>query len=916
MMTGFRPVGAFYPFLVYGLLAFGIPSPAQPVLKFLPSMSGAGDVSVMPDLQQPDTLIFNAGGPLPVPSWPNYCAPVSAANVWKFYDNRDATNLAPWTGGLPEPNPPFGWGSSWSTSTIQGQGTSPPVPPAYMNANDVTGGGTWAGTLIADIYPGVRSYAGAVENASGLTKSPYYVPVTAEEAVAWIPVSPPTVLQTNEAAAFLTYKASIDKDVPAILSFDRWVSVGAGVNPGNGIEYYAFAGSPGGDTGGVPEQWHTDAGHAVTGIGYHLNFDPDGGVGPLPLANWYLTRDNWVSTGVDVAVPFGSGWWKANIYLATPEATIYSASLEEIDFSVDLDGGPTGLAGSAVNTEQTPPAQVAEDDFYLSPPWGSNVKTFDENVPPAGGQIVPALNFGTGNGENTDAYCFGMNDYILPNGWTIEDGTFAMHDAVVNGQLFVQFTVNPDSVGLLPSAVNTEAMKVPSEEGGDVFEALPPGGNNVLIADEAALGLEDSPEDDLNSLVIPDQHLFDPTGQNGMTPPFGALLLTVDTNGPNPIIAPTPDAPLVFFSIKNGGSFGPVGADVCMSATYTGASALNLAWPAAALGLNQVGLDEIDALYIENPHGQFPLVYFSLARGSASLAASPGPIRNPFSPAGWGADPGDIIGVVIAGAAGIPGAVPIVGPQVVIPAATLGLVGDMSPVQDLTDDDLDGLHMTLVQLGEEPEIPTPTPTSTPTETHTATLTSTFTDTPTPSRTATGTWTPTPTHTQPPPPTLTATNTTAPTSTSTPSHTGLGTPTPTDTQTTTPTATPTGPTPTPTDTQGTGPTPTFTGTQATGPTSTSTPTGTWQTQPTSTPTPTDTPLGGLTPTPTGSGAPCANSCDLDENGEVDANDLLELIRQCRGNPASPGCHSGDVNCDEAINDLDFVVFQGEWCGGQP
>ncbi len=52
---------------------------------YLPSMAGPHpDLSPMPDLQQPDTLIVQGGNPLPVPSWPNYCAPVAAANIWEF----------------------------------------------------------------------------------------------------------------------------------------------------------------------------------------------------------------------------------------------------------------------------------------------------------------------------------------------------------------------------------------------------------------------------------------------------------------------------------------------------------------------------------------------------------------------------------------------------------------------------------------------------------------------------------------------------------------------------------------------------------------------------------------------------------------------------------------------------------------
>ena len=50
---------------------------------YLPSIAN------MPDLNQPDPLILAGGGALPngggpMLSWPNYCAPVSAANIWKY----------------------------------------------------------------------------------------------------------------------------------------------------------------------------------------------------------------------------------------------------------------------------------------------------------------------------------------------------------------------------------------------------------------------------------------------------------------------------------------------------------------------------------------------------------------------------------------------------------------------------------------------------------------------------------------------------------------------------------------------------------------------------------------------------------------------------------------------------------------
>ena len=59
--------------VVCGLLTFVV-CPFSIAQTFLPNIGS------MPDLNQPDALIVSGGGTLPLASWPNYCAPVSAAN--------------------------------------------------------------------------------------------------------------------------------------------------------------------------------------------------------------------------------------------------------------------------------------------------------------------------------------------------------------------------------------------------------------------------------------------------------------------------------------------------------------------------------------------------------------------------------------------------------------------------------------------------------------------------------------------------------------------------------------------------------------------------------------------------------------------------------------------------------------------
>lgn len=926
-----RPTFPLYLFAT--VLSLCLPALAQPV--FLPS------VGAMPDLQQPDSQIlaqFGPAGLLGPPaqclSWPNYCAPVSAANVWQFFDTRDGAAFAPWFIGpplddLPQPgNPPavpLGWSISWSNASIQGQGSDPAAGrlPVHMNTNDalgcLSGGSGWNGTKIIDSYFGTQSYAWTLESANAMSKLRYTVTAQMDEDAPYVPPTPGTgAVVTTEGPAYANYCNAVDGDIPTIVFFNFWVDTATMHDPGNGVEYYFYDTSAmGGDPGGGEESWEEWgelSGHAVTGVGYHKNFDPDG-EGNLPLADWYIVRDNWMSTGKDVAVPV-QGYWKATLYLGAPNGPLEeegyaSANLTEVDFSVDTDYGPIGLYSSHVYNEELI-GENAEDDFYLTPfpPGATNFKTFDENIPPG---FVPALNFGTFGvdawlpmPENTDAYCFGSTLYTteyniwpdngdgtvdlpvlspyfapteylqiidgLPPGTTIAStfhidsffdvyvepggsmggekhifhatlhlkpmvgqgelagyrrmiempiaaevhvglrkpgdpvqdmpadwfvltgalygdpdfasleiigggiyglpspgsltltqlpsGDFAVDsffdityqiefvgapggvldglagtttgvlhveqggivpgetsnfgEAVQNGRLFTQFTVDTTAKGLPGTAVRLEYSKSPPEAAGDVYEAMPGAMSNVLIADDFTLGLETVPLDDINSLVIADEHLHEPLpekfcwlGQGVKL--FAQLPRTVDTDGDQHA-----DAPVVFFSIKNTGlqgnlGNGLIGDFVLMTAPYnSGAPSLNVAWTAANLGLPGVGLDELDALFVENPGdgGQQPanppLVYFSLATGSQSLGNSPvtSPIANPFT-GGTGCDPGDIILVrpaITAGVLPTDLTPPAFGPAVVLQAASLGLTGNSVPDGGGADDDLNGLHVSAHQF--------------------------------------------------------------------------------------------------------------------------------------------------------------------------------------------------------------------------
>lgn len=102
---------------------------------------------------------------------------------------------------------------------------------------------------------------------------------------------------------------------PVLVTVDNWVDV-------NNQNMY--------DDGET--QWYdwssqsTAGGHTVIGMGYALNYDPDGPGGILPQTNWLIAHDGWGTTGADVAVPwdsyFENSLWWANTHAIPEPATL------------------------------------------------------------------------------------------------------------------------------------------------------------------------------------------------------------------------------------------------------------------------------------------------------------------------------------------------------------------------------------------------------------------------------------------------------------------------------------------------------------------------------------------------------------------------------------------------------------------
>jgi hypothetical protein len=117
--------------------------------------------------------------------------------------------------------------------------------------------------------------------------------------------------------SFAFYKNEIDAGRPLVVSFTYWnplpIGVGGAKNvtdpeTGELICVYDWGTNPGGSWPPNPDEyWGGDVGHAVTGVGYILNWDPDG-AGPIPSADWVIVHDNWATTAKNVAIPWAN--WK------------------------------------------------------------------------------------------------------------------------------------------------------------------------------------------------------------------------------------------------------------------------------------------------------------------------------------------------------------------------------------------------------------------------------------------------------------------------------------------------------------------------------------------------------------------------------------------------------------------------------
>jgi len=241
----------------------------------------------VPDTNQPPT------NTLPTPNNTNYCAPMAMVNILGYWDavmgHSNAQNLT----AFQQPT---------NLNTVA------EYLGYFMDTNDagslarVNNG--FPGTLDVDIGPGTTEFVRWDGANPGVPLPPFPLP-TGKLGYDWTVT---TNCTTDYNLSLAIYTDEIDAGRPLVVSFDYWNPV-FGINftdpqTGETISVHDWGTDYGGSSYPNPEEyWGGDVGHAVTGVGYKLNWDPDGS-GSLPLGDYVIVHDNWPTTPKNIAIPW------------------------------------------------------------------------------------------------------------------------------------------------------------------------------------------------------------------------------------------------------------------------------------------------------------------------------------------------------------------------------------------------------------------------------------------------------------------------------------------------------------------------------------------------------------------------------------------------------------------------------------
>ena len=316
----------------------------------------------VPDANQPPT------NTLGVSYVTNYCAPMAAVNITEYWDVVMAhPNAVGVNAGL-------------------GVRTAAEYIGYFMDTND-NGDPTRAngtsqpsanGTYTMDQVPGFSDYV-RWDEAFLFTTPPPALPA-GKTGYSW-KFDYVDVTMVSDSSGFEFCAAAIDSGLPIVIDFfywNPWLNAYDWIDPGTGdtITFYDWGLPVSGSTDpNHEEEWNLypgeeGIGHAVTGVGYFRNFDPDGG-GSLPQDDYVVVHDNWSNTPKNVAVPWAH--WNA-VILADPN---YGITLSEtVDLSPYYDWGAiSSYPGLA------PPAGMG----IWCPPHGKNLYFPSDTLAGSGG---------------------------------------------------------------------------------------------------------------------------------------------------------------------------------------------------------------------------------------------------------------------------------------------------------------------------------------------------------------------------------------------------------------------------------------------------------------------------------------------------------------------------------------------------
>jgi len=276
----------------------------------------------VPDTNQPPTQNLTS-----TVSKDNYCAPMAMVNILEYWDDvmghANAQNV---TAGL-APN---------TTAEYLGYFMDTNSFGSLNRGNGMDG---HSGTYAKDIGPGAWEFVRW--DAGNLFATP--LPALPAGKIGYNWAMPPD-FGGGPPTGFDFYKAEIDAGRPLVVCFRYWNLNYTGIqktDPATNETIHVFEWGVSQNSSDHPdpeEEWNLYdgehcIGHAVTGVGYILNWDPDGS-GPK---NYVIVHDNWDTTPRNVAIPWAN--WNSN-HAADPGPD--GVPPDKQDLTISIGGFPCG----------------------------------------------------------------------------------------------------------------------------------------------------------------------------------------------------------------------------------------------------------------------------------------------------------------------------------------------------------------------------------------------------------------------------------------------------------------------------------------------------------------------------------------------------------------------------------------------